>query len=238
MPTLIDDRLLDAIAQWESNNDPEAVGDAGASRGAYQMQRIAFEDVQRVFPDLWNQRTYEEVIADPQLQRAASRAYLEAGEQAYGITDLKRLISFYNRGPKARYGTITNTDYVEGVLGLYQPQESRMTDPIDERIMGINRSMMAAGFGRPLEAPEIEQMLVRMVGMPDSIVGEPKPYSPSEADSRTALFRSRVPIDRAIGGMKTPLQRGEETGFTALQPFLNDSQALISASRRRTSEPL
>lgn len=115
-PSLITDALLDAIARAESNNRPSAVGDAGLAIGAYHMQPIAYQDVQRVFPQEFGAIPYDRLKTDPALQRRAARAYLQAGEQAYGITDLSRLVAFYNAGPKARSGPLINQPYVDKVL--------------------------------------------------------------------------------------------------------------------------
>ena len=119
-PSLVTDRLLNAIAQKESRNRPSAVGDRGLAIGAYQMQPIAYQDVQQFFPQMFGNVPYARLRTDPALQRQASQAYLLVGEQKYGITELPRLISFYNRGPRARYGPITNQPYVTDVQRLMQ----------------------------------------------------------------------------------------------------------------------
>lgn len=41
------DQFLDALATVESNNNPEAIGDNGRSRGAYQIQLAVWQDVNK-----------------------------------------------------------------------------------------------------------------------------------------------------------------------------------------------
>jgi hypothetical protein len=40
--------LADAVAVAESNNNPQAVGDSGKARGAYQMWKIAWDQANKV----------------------------------------------------------------------------------------------------------------------------------------------------------------------------------------------
>lgn len=159
MPSLVTDELLDAIALAESNNNPQAVGDAGLAVGAYQMQPIAYQDVQEFFPKRFGQIAYESLRTNPQLQRQAAKAYLQVGEQKYGIKDLDRLISFYNAGLRARQGTLINPDYINHVKGSMKPQSK--ADPIEEGVRRIFRMTMQAGF-QPLSTQEIEGILAKV----------------------------------------------------------------------------
>ena len=124
---LVTDELLDAIAQVESGGNPKAIGDTNlpdAAYGAFQVRMPAFKDVQRVFPQEFANTPFERVQADPALNRLVARRYLEAGEQAYGITDLERLVAYYNAGPRVRRGEIPNMIYVRKVLRALQERNA------------------------------------------------------------------------------------------------------------------
>jgi hypothetical protein len=56
--------LLAAIAQVESGNNPDAVGDNGDSIGTYQIQRPYFKDAQEHNPTDLAKYTYESVTQD------------------------------------------------------------------------------------------------------------------------------------------------------------------------------
>lgn len=131
----ISDQLLDALAIRESNNDPNAIGDNGKAIGAFQMQPIAYQEVQEFFPERFSSIPYEQLRTDSVLQREAAKAYLDVGEQKYGITDLDRLISFYNDGPRARTGQITNQPYVDFVKRHMVPgPQSQLNPALQNRI--------------------------------------------------------------------------------------------------------
>ena len=111
----------------ESDGNASALGDTSLinpAYGAFQVRLPAFRDVQRIFPQEFGQTAFESVQANPEMNRLVARRYLEAGEQAYGIRDLDRLISFYNAGPRARKGALINGSYVEKVR-RYMKQRRR-----------------------------------------------------------------------------------------------------------------
>lgn len=182
MPTLVTEQLLDAIKYAESRGQRQptkAVGDTQntyPAHGAYQMTKPAYQDVQRLFPKEFGSIPFERLLeSDEPFQRQAARRYLEAGQSNYGITDFNRLISFYNRGPKARTGAISNTAYVNTVRQYMKlPRfESVPEGPMpkklkpqaalqgEEEVRRLNRLMTAAGFA-PMRLPEVEKVLVRM----------------------------------------------------------------------------
>ena len=102
-PLVIDDRLLDALAQKESGNDPTAIGDEGLrypAYGAFQMRRPAYLDVTRAHPELADQ-TLEESLQDATRQRTLAQAYLELLRDHYGLDTLDELLQGYNAGPTA-----------------------------------------------------------------------------------------------------------------------------------------
>ena len=110
--SLVDDKLLDAIALQESWHNPKAVGDNGTAFGAFQLRKSAFKDVQRIYPKEFGKESFDRVKTDPAFNRLIARRYLEAFEGHYGITDMDRLISAYNAGPRSREGALVNPDYV------------------------------------------------------------------------------------------------------------------------------
>jgi len=199
--SLVTDALLDAIARKESNNNPAAVGDthlANQAYGAFQVRLPAFQDVQRVFPDQFGQVTFEQMQRDPALNRAVAKAYLLAGEQAYGITELPRLISFYNRGPKARSGPITNQSYVNDVQQFLRaptgdppvkPTSRRTDQPFrtaEEAVTYLNRMVVSTDLMAPLTAQEIEPMLSRF-SPPTAMPGVHPTPPDAQAQERTTI---------------------------------------------------
>ena len=66
------DRLIPALEQVESKGDPKAVGDAGASWGILQIQKVVIIDVNRAKGTSY---THEDAF-DPEKARAICRAYL------------------------------------------------------------------------------------------------------------------------------------------------------------------
>ena len=114
----VNDGLLDAIAQVESGNNPEAQGDlelANPALGAFQMRLPAYQDVQRLYPKEFGHLEFGKAMQDPALQRQAARRYLEILEGPYGLTDLPSLIAGYNAGPSVKKRGIRNPDYVAKV---------------------------------------------------------------------------------------------------------------------------
>ena len=191
--SLVTDRLLDAIQYAESRGQrqpTQAVGDQQnrhPAHGAYQMTKPAYQDVQRMFPEEFGSIPFETLLqSDLAFQRRAARRYLEGGESHYGITDLNRLISFYNKGPRARAGAITNSAYVNTVRqqlrlprleeSMPKPMKPRASLPHEERIRTLNHRMVATGF-RPMGIDEIEGLLTKF-----DEVKNPDARLPGEAD--------------------------------------------------------
>ena len=72
------DRLLDAIAQVESGNRADAIGDNGRAVGAYQMWKICVDDVNRIVGLRHTTRhrfTYDDRF-NPVLSRSMCRIYM------------------------------------------------------------------------------------------------------------------------------------------------------------------
>lgn len=210
MPSLVTDALLQALGQVESGQNPQAVGDQGKAIGAYQMWPIAYREVQQFFPKEFGKIPYARLTTDALLQRRAAKAYLQVGEQKYGITDLTRLISFYNAGPQARRGPLINQPYVNKVTQLLPstggpmspktpgpqsavPQEDG--DPIERGLRHINTLTVAAGFGL-LSAKDIERILTQ--------VEPPTPVS----GLRVRQEKARRPLEAAPTGLQGLPGRG------------------------------
>lgn len=209
MPSLVTEQLLDGIRWAESRGErhpTKAVGDTKNTHhahGAYQMTKPAYQDVQRMFPKEFGSIPFDQLLqSDEAFQRRAARRYLEGGEQFYGITDFNKLISFYNRGPKARYGRVTNREYVNTVLKhLGRPlldehaamggaEEMMMAqrpvgqsalrqsegDAVEQSMRRLNRLMVAAGFDG-MSAKEILSVLERQQP-PQPVNGAPVKAAP------------------------------------------------------------
>jgi len=101
------DRLLDAIAQVESGNRADAIGDNGRAVGAYQMWKICVDDVNRIVsshhtvPDR-HMFTYSDRI-NPTLSRSMCRIYITH----YGRGDLERMARCFNGGPRGHLKAAT-----------------------------------------------------------------------------------------------------------------------------------
>ena len=96
----------------------QAVGDAGRSRGAFQIQPIMYQDIQRVYPEAWGQVAYEDMLAAPETQRAAMLAGLQMLRDHYGLSG-DALISAWNTGPGAARKGHLNQAYIDTVkLGM------------------------------------------------------------------------------------------------------------------------
>ena len=109
---------LDGIKYAESrgSRDPsKAVGDQGQSRGAYQMKKILYADLQRT-NKRWNKTTYEQMLSNPELQRSAAHDGLKMLKyhKGYQFTGAK-LKSAYNTGPTAANKGVLNKKYVDTV---------------------------------------------------------------------------------------------------------------------------
>jgi HAMP domain-containing protein len=111
------ERLLDAIAQVESRNDPNAVGDSGRAIGVYQIHRPYWQDGTRILGVDWSYRD----ASDPAKARQVVRAYLQHYGRDRNLIDMARI---HNGGPKGHEKKSTR-DYarkVETILsGRTQP---------------------------------------------------------------------------------------------------------------------
>lgn len=100
---LISEALLDAIAQQESRNNPNAIGDTALENkayGAFQMRLPALQDVQRRRKQ-YTTTKLEDILGDAKTQRELARLYLDVLMNDYGLTTLERLVTGYNAGPTA-----------------------------------------------------------------------------------------------------------------------------------------
>ena len=228
MASLVTHQLLDAISKAESSNNPHVkAGDQGASVGQYQMKSIAYKDVQQFFPKQFGAVPYEKLKTDPTLQRQAAQAYLQVGEQKYGITNPDRLISFYNRGPKAAQGPIANMDYVQKVrtymgqtpMSSTTPEQpASMGDSIEQGLRRIFRHTVAAGFAPP-SPKDMEQMLAKV---------EPPTALPGV--SRPAPDRQKVE-QGAVSAMHQAFQSQGQTPPTAPAPAASSPMDALKGAR-------
>lgn len=85
--------LLDAIAEIESQNRPDAIGDKGRAIGAYQIHRAYWKDGTRILGMDWS---YREAF-DPKKARRVARAYLLHYGKGRSLMDMARI---HNGGPK------------------------------------------------------------------------------------------------------------------------------------------
>jgi hypothetical protein len=92
--------LLDAIAEIESKNRPDAVGDKGRAIGAYQIHRAYWKDGTRILGMRWS---YREAF-DPKKARSVVRAYLLHYGKGRSLMDMARI---HNGGPKGYKKTST-----------------------------------------------------------------------------------------------------------------------------------
>ena len=111
------EKLLEGhqYAESRGSKDPyKAIGDKGASLGAFQMKKIMYKDIQRIYPKVWGKTTYEQMQASPSHQRGAARDGLRMLREHYKLSG-DAAISGWNTGPgEARKGRI-NKPYVDTV---------------------------------------------------------------------------------------------------------------------------
>jgi len=74
---VIDDRLLDAIIQIESSNNPKAHNRFTGARGLTQITPIAWRDLRRHHADKYNKLNYLRDIFKPAVAREAGKDYLQ-----------------------------------------------------------------------------------------------------------------------------------------------------------------
>jgi len=115
------DRLLDAIAVVESNDNPGAVGDHGRALGVYQIHRAYWAEGTQILGVTWK---YQDA-RDPQKARQVVRAYLSYYGRGKTLLDMARI---HNGGPKgyAKAATLPYARKIEQVLngGELGPQRS------------------------------------------------------------------------------------------------------------------
>ena len=85
--------LLDAIAEIESGNRPNAIGDKGRAIGAYQIHRAYWKDGTRLLGVKWSYRD----AFDPGKARRVVRAYLQHYGRGKGLIQMARI---HNGGPR------------------------------------------------------------------------------------------------------------------------------------------
>lgn len=103
-------------AESRGEQDPyNAVGDGGQARGAYQLHPIMYRDIQRVYPKVWGQRTYEQVLATPATQDAVAMDGLRMLREHYGLQKDDHMVSGWNTGPTQARKGIRNQKYIDTV---------------------------------------------------------------------------------------------------------------------------
>lgn len=91
--------LLDALATVESNNNDDAVGDAGKALGRYQIWEIYWQDAVENCPDL--KRAGYECVKDKVYAERVLVAYmLRYAKQAIADKDYQKLSRIHNGGPR------------------------------------------------------------------------------------------------------------------------------------------
>lgn len=98
--------LLDIIHQLESSGgtNPKArIANEVGALGDYQMRPAAFKDIQRMFPERWKRKKFEEVMLGQDAREAAGD-YLEflsvSLANDYGIApNADALLGAYHSGP-------------------------------------------------------------------------------------------------------------------------------------------
>lgn len=104
------DRLLDAIAEIESGNDPRAIGDKGKALGTYQIHRSYWKDGTRILGVDWDYG----LAFDPEKARIVVRAYLEHYGEGRSLFNMARI---HNGGPRGHRKKAT-LEYGRKVLKL------------------------------------------------------------------------------------------------------------------------
>lgn len=102
-------KLLDAIAQVESNNNADAIGDSGRSVGAYQLQEVYVDDVNRIAGTSYH---YEDRF-DIEKSRKMVRIYLTYWGEKYveviGKPATEQILArIHNGGPQgwSKFSTV------------------------------------------------------------------------------------------------------------------------------------
>jgi soluble lytic murein transglycosylase-like protein len=109
-------KLLDAISQVESNNDPGAVGDGGRAIGSYQIHRLYWKDGTRILGVEWEYRD----ARDPRRARRVVSAYLRHYGKGKSLSDMARI---HNGGPRGHRKKAT-LRYARKVLEVMEKADS------------------------------------------------------------------------------------------------------------------
>ena len=107
--------LLDLIAEIESNNRADAIGDRGQAIGAYQIHRAYWEDGTRILGVDWS---YSEAF-NPQKARSVVRAYLLYYGKGRSLIDMARI---HNGGPKG-YRKKSTLVYARKIRSLFEGKD-------------------------------------------------------------------------------------------------------------------
>ena len=103
--------LLDAIAEIESNNDPNAIGDGGRAVGMYQIHRRYWQDGTKILGVDWQHSE----ARDPEKARQVVRAYLRHYGRGKDLLDMARI---HNGGPRGhrKKATLRYARRIEAIL--------------------------------------------------------------------------------------------------------------------------
>jgi hypothetical protein len=114
------DRLLDAIAEVESQNNPTAVGDGGRATGVYQIHRRYWADATRILGVHWDYRK----ARDPDKARQVVRAYLDHYGKGKSLLDMARI---HNGGPRG-YRKAATLAYARKIEQVLEEEEAPPAD--------------------------------------------------------------------------------------------------------------
>jgi hypothetical protein len=106
--------LLDAIAEIESKNRPDAIGDKGRAIGAYQIHRAYWKEGTQILGVDWDYRR----AFDPKKARRVVRAYILHYGKGRSLMDMARI---HNGGPKG-YKKTSTLVYARKIRSLLQPK--------------------------------------------------------------------------------------------------------------------
>ncbi len=124
--------LLDAIAEIESNNRADAIGDKGQAIGAYQIHRAYWEDGTRILGVDWS---YSEAF-NPKKARRVVRAYLLYYGEGRSLMDMARI---HNGGPKG-YKKRSTLVYARKIRSLLQRKGKIYLAPLSRNASVFRRT--------------------------------------------------------------------------------------------------
>ena len=90
--------LLNALAVVESNNNDDAIGDAGKAIGRYQIWEIYWHDALEFCPSLKGE--YQDVKSQEYAERVITAYLMRYAKGAVESKDFERLARIHNGGPK------------------------------------------------------------------------------------------------------------------------------------------